>query len=317
MKPKPTLSRAEEVRLRRSRQKARRQAVSDQSYRPLPPITTRSSGSSFVAPRRGGKRRFQVALSSVQPAPWYAPQVTPIHPTWRWLALVVLAGLGALFYFLFASPTFRVVEAEVIGAQRIPPAEINAALGIAGRPVFLLHANELETRLRLSYPELRSAKVSIGLPNRVSVTVEERQPLILWQQGEGYTWIDSSGVAFRPRGETPMLIPVRALGTPPASGLAASDPLSPAPFLAPYMVAMIQTLASELPAGTLMIYDPHYGLGWNDPRGWRVFFGTQPEHIALKLRVYQALVASLDQRGISPALISVAYPDAPYYRMAE
>lgn len=317
MRPKPTLSRADEVRLRRSRQKTHRRPVSEQSsYRPLPPVTARASGQSFVRPRGGGKRRFQAVLSSTQ-TQWYAPRQSGLQITWHSLAMFVVVVLGVLSYFLFTSPTFRVGEAEVVGAQRLSPAEINAALAISGQPIFLLRPADLEMRLRLSYPELLSAKVKVGLPNRVSVIVEERQPVILWQQGEGYTWIDVNGVAFRPRGETPLLIPIVALGTPPASGIPASDPLSPAPFLSPQMVAMIQALASDLPGGTVMLYDPRYGLGWSDPHGWRVFFGTQPENIPLKLRVYQALAASLTQRGLTPALISVAYPDAPYYRMAE
>jgi cell division protein FtsQ len=317
MRQKPTLSRAEEVRLRRSRQKTRRQPLGERStYRPLPPVTTRVSGQSFVRPRRGEKRRFQVAFSPAQ-AQWYAPRQNGLHLNWQSLALIGVIALAALMYFLYTSPTFRVVEAEVTGAQRISPQEINLTLAISGQPIFLLRPADLEMRLRLSYPELLTAKVKISLPNHVLVMVEERQPLILWQQGESYTWIDAQGVAFRPRGETPLLIPVVALGTPPASGIAASDPLSPAPFLSPQMVSMIQVLASNLPGGTVLIYDPRYGLGWNDPHGWRAFFGTQAENISLKIRVYQALVASLTERGVTPALISVAYPDAPYYRMAE
>ncbi|MGC8855788.1 MAG: cell division protein FtsQ/DivIB [Anaerolineae bacterium] len=314
MRQKPSLSRAEEVRLRRSHQKTRRK-VEQSTYRPLPPVTTRASGQSFVRPQSGGKRRFQAVVSSQ--AQWYVPRQSGWQFTWSSMALFLVVALGALLSFLFFSPIFRVGEAEVVGAQRLSPVEINAALAISGQPIFLLRPADLEMRLRLSYPELRSAKVKIGLPNRVSVIVEERQPVILWQQGEGYTWIDANGVAFRPRGETPRLIPVVALGTPPANGGVASDPLSPAPFLSPQMVAMIQALASDLPGGTVMLYDPRYGLGWSDPHGWRVFFGTQAENIPLKLRVYQALAASLTQRGLTPALISVAYPDAPYYRMAE
>ena len=50
-------------------------------------------------------------------------------------------------------------------------------------------------------PEITSAQVDVYLPNVVYVTVVERQPVLLWQQGSEYTWVDASGVAFRPRGE--------------------------------------------------------------------------------------------------------------------
>ena len=59
------------------------------------------------------------------------------------------------------------------------------------------------------------------------------------------------------------------------------------------------------------------GFGWNDPRGWRVYFGTTPNDVELKMRVYELMVSSLTQRGIRPALINVTYPTAPYYRMTQ
>ena len=59
-----------------------------------------------------------------------------------------------------------------------------------------------------------------------------------------------------------------------------------------------------------------YGFGWNDPRGWRVYFGTSANDVELKMRVYESMVNSLTQRGIRPAMINVTYPTAPYYRMS-
>ena len=94
-------------------------------------------------------------------------------------------------------------EAQVTGNQILTPADINSALIVAGQPVFLLIPSDLETRLRLNYPELTSVRVTVSLPNFVSVNVTERQPVIRWEQGDGYTWIAEDGVAFRPRGEMP------------------------------------------------------------------------------------------------------------------
>ncbi len=63
-----------------------------------------------------------------------------------------------------------------------------------------------------------------------------------------------------------------------------------------------------------MIYDPQYGLGWQDPRGWSVYFGQNTQNIAMKLEVYQSLVENIISQGIQPTLISMAYPDAPFYK---
>jgi hypothetical protein len=83
------------------------------------------------------------------------------------------------------------------------------------------------------------------------------------------------------------------------------------------LVDAILALAPHLPAGSTMVFDPKDGLGWTDSRGWKAFFGTSVHDMPLKVRVYQSLVDSLVSRGKSPLVINVAYPDAPFYRMAE
>ena len=63
-----------------------------------------------------------------------------------------------------------------------------------------------------------------------------------------------------------------------------------------------------------MIYDPKYGMGWQDPRGWSVYFGLNTQEVDMKKKIYQAILDSFSQQGIQPTLISVAYLDAPFYK---
>jgi hypothetical protein len=72
-----------------------------------------------------------------------------------------------------------------------------------------------------------------------------------------------------------------------------------------------------VPPGVSIIYDSSFGFGWDDPRGWQVYFGTSGTDVELKMRVYESMVASLTERGIQPSLINVTYPTAPYYRLSE
>ncbi len=226
--------------------------------------------------------------------------------------------LGIALYLAATLPEFHAAAPQVSGNQRISAEEINSVLSSTGQSIFLLTGSDLETRLRLNYPDLESAHVTVGLPNVVTVSVVERKPVLLWQQGNGYTWIDANGVAFRPRGATENVIPVAALASPPAAGTATQiDPLSPVPFISPDLVKAIQTLAPQVPSGAVIEYEPKYGLGWADNRGWKVFFGNSTKDMALKLQVYQSLVDSLTQKGIFPAFISVQYANAPYYRMSQ
>ena len=313
------LTRAEQVRLRRESDNVKRmKRVVREATRPMPMVTTRAKQTSPASKRksrRNTRRRFQIALpvarEDVRPISIPRPRVGM-----RVFSFLFSAVLGAALYFGYNLPQFRVTQAQIAGNQLLPAEELSAAMNISGQPVFLLKPAELETRLRLNYPELVSVKVTVSLPNVVSVQVTERRPIIRWEQGGGYTWISEDGVAFRPRGEIAELISVIAVSAP-ALTLSESDPLNPTPFISTEMAQALKGLAGHVPPGMSIIYDPIFGFGWNDPRGWRVYFGTSSSDVELKMRVYESMVNSLTQRGIHPALINVTYPTAPYYRMSQ
>ena len=315
-------SRAEAVRMRRREQAQKRVTKSSaMATRPLPPITSRDSityaGPVRVAPPNT-RRKFQAALSMPGiEVRMPGIQITSAGIRSRVLSIMLSLLLGTCLYLAVTLPEFHAAPAQVAGNERISADEINAVLGTTGQSIFMLTGAQLETRLRLNYPELEAAHVTISLPNAIHVSVVERQPVVLWQQGSGYTWIDASGIAFRPRVSPGNLIPVAALAAPPAATLTQSDPLSPVPFIPQDLVKAIQTLAPDVPAGTTMEYDPKYGLGWSDSRGWKVYFGSETKDMPLKLQVYKSLVDTLAQKGIQPTFISVQYANAPYYRISQ
>ena len=319
MSNKRELTRAELVRLRREQEHAKfMERASKVTARPVAPVVKpvkKKVVKPVRNPAQNTRRRFNVAL----PMPHTnIRSISASRPRlgWRLLSFVLASLLGAAVYFAFEAPELRVNEAQLSGSQLIPQAEVNSVLNLAGQPIFLLTPSEIETRLRLNYPELASVRVTVSLPNLVLVDVTERPPLIRWEQGGGYTWIAEDGIAFRPKGEMVGLISVVAFSAPPVEG-GGSDPLTPAPFISTEMVQALKGLAWHVPPGVAILYDKDYGFGWNDPRGWRVHFGTSASDVELKVRVYESMVDSLAQRGIRPAMINVMYPTAPYYRMSQ
>jgi cell division septal protein FtsQ len=289
--------------------------------RPLPPITSRNTPTYSAAKRTAmptTSRKFQSALSlpGIE-LRMPAVQVTSAGIRARLFSVFLSLLLATAVYMGLTLPAFHAAPAQISGNQRISTEEINSVLGSTGQSIFLMTSADLEKRLRLNFPEMEAVQVSIGLPNIVMVHVVERQPVLLWQQGNGYTWIDASGVAFRPRGDAPNLIPVAALAAAPASTTTASDPMSPMPYIPAELVKAIQTIAPDVPQGSTVEYDPKYGLGWSDSRGWKVYFGTSVSDMPLKLQVYKSLVDELTQKGIQPTFISVQYANAPYYRISQ
>jgi len=219
-----------------------------------------------------------------------------------------------LLITLWTSSTFTVQGAELHGNQRLSQTEINASLGLVGQPIFKAVPSQIEASLRAEYPELAQVNVRVGLPNQLVVTVTERTPVLAWSQDGQVTWIDQQGIAFKPSGQVQGLIPVTASGTPPALPADPSTPLYERPFIAPETVHAMMELVPYVPTGVSMTYDPQYGLGWQDPHGWSVYFGKSTQDIQMKLQVYQAIVASFTHQGIQPSLISVEYLDAPFFK---
>jgi cell division protein FtsQ len=325
MSNKRELSRAELVRARRAQRSAKEmQEAAKQATKPLPHVSTRvvtpyvQPKLKPVKPAAKAPRRFDIAFGM--------PNFTLHKPTfrlprpavnWRTASFVMVFVFAILIYCAWTLPYFHIPQATVLGNNRLTREEINAVLGVQGQSIFLVKPEEVETRVRLNYPELASAEVKVYLPNYVYVTVTERQPVILLQQGEGFTWVDATGVAFRPRGDGGVLIPLIANSKPPAGVAALDDPFSPPPYMQKELVDAVLALAPSVPAGSTLTFDEANGLGWTDSRGWKAYFGTSAQDMPLKIQVYRSLVDSLVGRNKIPEYINVAYADAPYYRMPE
>jgi hypothetical protein len=318
MTTKTNLSRAEFVRKRRTasallkipfltkrgeRPRKARPAPASQRVKPVP------SGYAARRPARAQQYAFSLGHTAVRAPVLTLPQFGP-----RWVSALAMAVLIFLLITLWTSSAFTVTGAELQGSQRLSQSEVSTALGLVGQPIFKAVPYQIEDSLRVDFPILKQVKVQVAFPNQVIVTVAERTPVLAWNQGGQVTWIDAEGIAFKPDGQAQGLIPVTASGDPPVPALDPGTPLYEQPFVSPETVQAMQALFPFVPSGVSMTYDPQYGLGWQDPHGWSVYFGTTTQDIQMKLRVYQAIVASFTHQGIQPTLISMEYLDAPFYK---
>jgi hypothetical protein len=312
------LSRAEIARQRRAQRAAKELTQATQrAVKPVVPVSSRVAAPDMTRRRvaSASPRRFNIALGMPE-VHLHTPSASRFFSGWRIGSIFIVVLVGVALYFLLSQPYFRVPSVTVLGNNRLTRDDIQTAAGVMGQSIFTVQPDEVETRLRVNFPELLSVQVDVYLPNHVYVTMTEREPVIIWQQDEGYTWIDATGVAFRPRGIITGLVPVKGLVTPPPGSAPLDDPLSPQPYLQKELVDSILLLAPHVPADTTMVFDRSFGLGWTDSRGWKAFFGATAKDMPLKVRVYQSLVDSLVSRGVSPTLVNVMYPDAPFYRAA-
>jgi hypothetical protein len=224
-----------------------------------------------------------------------------------------------------------------MGLKLISASEMNALLGITGKPIFALDKDEIQQTLSEAFPEIAAASVMINLPNTVAITVTERLPVIAWSQNGTVMLVEEDGTAFPQRNQsaTAGLMQVEASSPPPAPAQATLQSLDPEqallemeeqlaqpqqtvaqgaqPFTTPEMVAALRSIANSLPDGATLVYDDRHGLGWKDAGGWIVYLGDTRD-IDMKMTVYTALLAQLDHEDIMPSMISLEQVDSPYFQ---
>ncbi|MDD5368694.1 MAG: FtsQ-type POTRA domain-containing protein [Anaerolineaceae bacterium] len=336
-------NRATQVRTRRSSTTEQRAAQAvDRVKNPTstPPVMTRGRVTGMAAvpgtrkrQKSSVRRKYYYTLNTTG-AEVRLPAIPQIQLGWRLLSGVLSIAFLIGIWAMWSSAMFQVDKVRVVGAKRIPTADINTTAGLEGLSILEADPAELTNALQQAFPDLASVSVQVGLPADVVVRVTERTPILAWQQGSDTKWIDQAGFAFPVRGSEPGLVTIQAEGNPP--GLAtnpggaqiATDASStvtsgapkvdaqPKPFISPEMIDPILKMSKQVPEGTPVLYDPRYGLGWSDPtQGWKVYIGMDLENMDLKLNQYRVIVDDLNKRGIRPVMISVEFPHAPFYRL--
>ncbi len=320
--------------------------------RNMPPMVTRTNTpTSYVRSsgrkakgRRGGSnvkeasRRYNVALNT-QGAELRLPAIPVVKVGWRIISgFMVILTLFAIYY-LWTSPAMQVQGIELVGVERLSTDQVSEALQVIGSPIFTVDRTQMMQILQDNYWELVDASVRVGFPARIVVEAGERQPVLLWKdhQTDYEVWVDSNGVSFPKRFEMENLVTVVAMEPPPPLWITeepeegedtpeieateeALDPeaalLKEHQLITPQMVDAILAVGKHAPANTMLVYDPEHGLGWVDPdENWQVYFGSSPDNMDIKLKVYAAIVEELKAKNIQPALINLEYLHAPFYRL--
>ena len=338
MAERKTLSRSDRIRATQKNKgkhtPARKPRTPQHASQHMPPVLMRGGFTTMARPQqkrkgKNPKRHFDIALSSPG-VEIRLPALPAVNLGWRLLSAVLAVGLFVILYHLWTSPLYQVQAAELEGNHYLNDETVNQMLNINNKPIFMIDPQQMETELKHAFRGLlANSSVHIIWPATVIVTVQERQPLIAWEQGSETIWVDAEGISFDPAGENDALIKVSATASPPApiryldsqeqakEGLdPLEESLAPAAFMTPEMVIAILTANEYIPENTTLNFDPQHGLGWHDTkRDWDIYFGMDVSNIEEKLTVYKSIKAQLKEGGISPVLISVEHLHAPYYRL--
>jgi hypothetical protein len=246
--------------------------------------------------------RGDAAPRTAAPPPIAQAGHEPGFRAWRLVSGAILAAVLAMFTVLFSSNAFYVHAVSVAGLDSMTAEEVYQLSGVADMHLFWVDAAAVREAL-LRSPTIAEAEVSVGWEQPlVRVAITERAPVLVWEQGGVPVWVDLHGRIMRSRSDTSTLLCVVADegDGPPESAIAVE------------VVNGAVQLHALIPEQNTLRYHPVYGLGYNDPRGWEVWFGTGLE-MREKVVVYTAIAADLTARGERPRVIDVTDPDTPFW----
>lgn len=151
-----------------------------------------------AAPGAGGERRkpMQLSLWSVMSPDIASSRVTKVGG--GILLFLVLIGLMFLGYMAFAGSRFFTLKSvEVEGNSLLTPDEIEARVRTTV-PSGVLNADLVYIKKTLEeHPLIRSAQIARLLPDRLRVTIQERQPVALAIKRDGaVVCVDDEGHVF-------------------------------------------------------------------------------------------------------------------------
>ena len=220
------------------------------------------------------------------------------------LAMLVCA---AAIYGVGASSAFRYAKLHVEGLHYTDAAQVDAALASArGENLFGLATGPLQVALE-TLPTVRRAQVDVRLPATLAVSVEERQPVLLWQVGDRRFLADGDGTLFALLPDKP---PADASALPVVvDRRAASAALSVGSKLDAVDLDAATRLASLHPGDVgssaigldVAVTDEHGFVVTTRPQGWTAIFGfytpslRTTELIPGQVRLLHSLLSGREQ----------------------
>jgi cell division protein FtsQ len=262
-----------------------------------------------------------------------------IRISWRFFSALLTLVFSACLLAGWQLADFKASAIEISGAERITPEEVNAVFNVSQQPIFTVIPEEIIQKISHSFPEFKNINARAVIPNKISISVQERNPILTWKMNNVTLWVDEEGIIIPARGKFDDLLIIESPSLPVISYPKPENESEP--MIDKYqekrdywklpkysmtwfeyhrhietgLLNAIVQLNTQIPSERTFLYDPHRGLGWNDSHGWRIFVGLDLEKINEKMLAYSRIVSELTSQGIHPSLVSVEYLHAPYYRM--
>lgn len=262
------------------------------------------------------------------------------------ISILLIQGIfGGLILWAVTSPTWQVRWVRVEGTQDTALLGMIHHLPLTGCNVFHCDTRRAAA-LVSSLPLVAHAEAHVVYPDGLLVTVTTRAPALIWSMSDQVEVIASDGTALGAVGSDPALTQT-ALPQVSDAQAAAFGGHAPAPGAridagVVRMAGQLRMgLAGALGDGWVLEYTGDSGLVATNSRGQTVIFGAPADAVSalsdkpgalgtlgspsagdidrgaqIQMREARQIIATLAQRGETPALIDVRWGAHPYYRLS-
>lgn len=220
--------------------------------------------------------------------------------------LLAVIGIAALFCSLIGvavfSPLLELQKITIVGASRVDAGAIHEALdNQLGTPLALVDFDEITEKLAL-FPLIRSYTTESVPPHTLVVTIVERQPIGMVDNGSDFAVVDPAGVVIESAPDRVVGIPVIEAGQPTIANPAFASAIEVLLALPPELLGRVETISATTKDDvTFVLAGDIQSVIWGSA-----------DRSAFKARVLAALVAT--QAPTTRLEFDVSAPDAPVVR---
>ncbi len=281
-----------------------------------------------------GMRRLESALVQSLPQGWEGGLRWPTLPTlprpkpslvgWTGLrpskiaSLLLLILAAMTLYWTETSPAFYVYadSVEFGPLAYLSPDELYARTQLEGLSIFWVEADQVQAQI-MAHPYVAGAKVRVGLPGRVVVSVQEASPVAVWITDGGELWLLPDGTALGSRADTnPDLVRIidgpQSARSPqlPTAGNGAESGIK----MEENLLQSALTLSHYLPGLTSFRYAVGPGLYFTLPDSQTLVYWGDGTATDAKLTNLISILRTLDSTQQTAQRIDVRYENKPYYK---
>lgn len=265
-----------------------------------------------VEPRR--RSRSDAARPVAEPVARPAPTVRrfPWHLILpRVPAMVILAGVIALFTYISTAEEFFVYQAQVEGVHHLDAGTIYQTAAIDEQNIFWIEPHQVAARIGQIEGVKRVHVRCRVWPAEVTITVEEREPVILWRaQSQGRDWwLDEEGVVLPYHGDPKSPETVFVIDSSERH-LKTGDRIRPEGI-----ASSVRQWAAALPDVRIFFYEPDRGLSFVQQvngRKWPVYVGTGND-APRQIQIVQALTEHFVTQNLYPLYVDARWAEHPVY----